>query len=125
MLAVQLTYGGPGTVLGMMALGNRYQLSYDADGGRDVTLTRIADEGSVSKGSPIRAAGGVAFVPSQVDFETPTQDLPHGLTNKVFDLYGVNANRGPGLTLVSDPLGQPVNDKKRLDLDAWHRGSLG
>ena len=108
-----------------LADGNRYQISYKGDGGQDVTLTRIADEGSVSNGSPTRPAGGVAFVPSQVDFETPTQDLPHGLTNKVFDLYRVNANRGPGRTLVSDALGQPVIDKKRLDFDAWHRGSWG
>jgi M6 family metalloprotease-like protein len=81
--------------------------------------------GTMLERSGLRAAPGVCFVPHRVDFETLTHEVSHALTNKVFDLYGVNAGRSSGLTLMSETLGNPADDKKSLYFDVWHRVKLG
>ena len=61
----QISYNGQalaeGTTL-ILSDGNRYQISYKANGGQDVTLTRIAGTSLHLATQPVAAVAGRAFV---------------------------------------------------------------
>jgi hypothetical protein len=108
----------------VLADGNRYQISYKANGGQDVTLTRIANASSngADESTPPAALGATSGA-HQVNLETPTGALPHGRKNKVFEHYGIHATHRARRRHLSDSLGRTAQIERRRARVAESPGS--